>query len=186
MPPGDGRPILRELSKPQPQFLPLASPNGKHWDAHSSSSPREQQRRGSLSASKLLSRQNAIYWLVWLLVCGCFAIRHTTKLLDAAGQQHALLKEPTAAAAAGAGQAPPPPARQQQQQQQDDSSAGSTANSTTLAAAVLAAQNKSWPEGYVAVCAVIKDQWPDLRYWIEYHRWAGEGLAVAWSCSAQD
>jgi hypothetical protein len=30
-----------------------------------------------------------------------------------------------------------------------------------------------WPLGYVAVCAVVKDQPRELRYWIEYHRWLG-------------
>jgi hypothetical protein len=35
---------------------------------------------------------------------------------------------------------------------------------------VLHAQRAKWPEGYVAVCAVVKDQNRDLRYWIEYHR----------------
>lgn len=28
----------------------------------------------------------------------------------------------------------------------------------------------AWPDGYVAICAVVKDQNRDLRYWIEYHR----------------
>jgi hypothetical protein len=36
---------------------------------------------------------------------------------------------------------------------------------------VLHAQRAKWPEGYVAVCAVVKDQNRDLRYWIEYHRY---------------
>lgn len=31
----------------------------------------------------------------------------------------------------------------------------------------------AWPEGYVAVCAVVKDQNKDLRYWVEYHRYVG-------------
>lgn len=43
-------------------------------------------------------------------------------------------------------------------------------NSVVSEADILAAQRIRWPEGYVAICAVIKDQWPDLRYWIEYHK----------------
>eukprot|EP00882_Tetradesmus_deserticola_P012550 GHRQ01013303.1.p1 GENE.GHRQ01013303.1~~GHRQ01013303.1.p1 ORF type:complete len:168 (+),score=55.51 GHRQ01013303.1:839-1342(+) len=35
---------------------------------------------------------------------------------------------------------------------------------------VVLAQHAKWPEGYVAICAVVKDQNRDLRYWIEYHR----------------
>lgn len=30
-----------------------------------------------------------------------------------------------------------------------------------------------FPEGYVAVCAIVRDQGPDLREWIEYHAWLG-------------
>lgn len=46
----------------------------------------------------------------------------------------------------------------------------SDGSSNSTPADILAAQKHTWPDGYVAVCAVIKDQWPDLRYWIEYHR----------------
>jgi len=31
----------------------------------------------------------------------------------------------------------------------------------------------AWPEGYVALCAVVKDQARDLREWVEYHRHIG-------------
>lgn len=172
MPPADGRPTLRELSKP-PQFLPLSSPNGKQLE---SGSPRQQQRRGG--GLSLLSRQYAMYWLVWLLLCGCFAIRHTSKLLDAASQQHALLAQPTTTTAAAA--AVPNP-----MQQHSSSSSSTAGNASTGAAAVLASQHRNWPDGYVAVCAVIKDQWPDLRYWIEYHRCEGMvGGRVMHECSA--
>eukprot|EP00878_Enallax_costatus_P009477 GHUV01009903.1.p1 GENE.GHUV01009903.1~~GHUV01009903.1.p1 ORF type:complete len:229 (+),score=47.74 GHUV01009903.1:362-1048(+) len=30
-----------------------------------------------------------------------------------------------------------------------------------------------FPEGYVAICAIVKNQHKDLREWIEYHRWLG-------------
>lgn len=32
---------------------------------------------------------------------------------------------------------------------------------------------KKWPDGYIAFCAIVKDQPMDLRYWIAYHRWLG-------------
>jgi len=32
-----------------------------------------------------------------------------------------------------------------------------------------------WPDGYVAVCAVVKDQRADLRYWLEWYRALGVG-----------
>jgi hypothetical protein len=35
---------------------------------------------------------------------------------------------------------------------------------------VLKKQQEKWPDGYIAICAVVKDQGKDLRYWIEYHR----------------
>jgi hypothetical protein len=116
-----------------------------------------------------------MYWLVWLLLCGCFAIRHTSKLLDAASQQHALLAQPTTTAAA----AVPNPI-----QQQSSSSSSTAGNASTAAAAVLASQHSKWPDGYVAVCAVIKDQWPDLRYWIEYHRWEGGWMSHTKQCTS--
>lgn len=171
--PYDGKLGLRELSKPQ--VLPLSA-NGGAKLQQDINSPREQRR---LSIRQQLSRQFTRYWLVWLLLCGGFAIRHTTKLLDAAGQHHYVLapatdSTPTAASAHGT--------QQQLPQQHDGSLAGSTdagapappstaSSSNAEAAAVLASQHSKWPDGYVAVCAVIKDQWPDLRYWIEYHRY---------------
>lgn len=30
-----------------------------------------------------------------------------------------------------------------------------------------------YPEGYVAICAIVKNQHKDLREWIEYHKWIG-------------
>jgi hypothetical protein len=172
--PYDGKLVLRELSKPQ--VLPFSA-NSNVKLQQDTNSPREQRR---LSISQQLSRQFARYWLVWLLLCGVFAIRHTTKLLDAAGQHHyvhapATDATPTAASAHGA--------QQQLPQQHGDMLAGSkdagapappstssTGSSSAGAASVLATQHSKWPDGYVAICAVIKDQWPDLRYWIEYHR----------------
>jgi hypothetical protein len=32
---------------------------------------------------------------------------------------------------------------------------------------------EAWPDGYVAICAVVKDQARDLREWVEYHRYVG-------------
>lgn len=135
----------------------------------------------SWRASQLVSRQYAAYWLFWLLLCGCFAIRHTTKLLDAAGQQHYLLAPPSSD---GRSMTMAAALKQQLQEQTHisfTSSHGSHASSlgeasspgnhsSAVAGEILAAQRTKWPDGYVAVCAVIKDQWPDLRYWIEYHR----------------
>lgn len=186
--PHDGKNGLRELSKPH--FLPLsATGSGKLQD-----SPRTQRSGNKFSISQLVSRQYAVYWVIWLLLCGGFAIRHTTKLLDAAGQQHYLLASPTDAATTAA--APPAQSMQQHLEQHSSSDAahGSTTNSRGAgapvpptsstpagAAAVLASQHSKWPDGYVAVCAVIKDQWPDLRYWIEYHRCALYGSWLACS-----
>lgn len=182
--PYDGSKVgLRELSKSSSHTLPVASPNGKQQD---SSSPRAQRNSNSSSSrftfSQLLSRQYGIFWLVWLLLLGVFLIRHTTKLLDAAGQQHYLLAPPTAATAAPATHAGSTQQQQKQAAQHHDSTqaAGSqvastfvsSSSSSTGAEAILAAQRSKWPHGYIAVCAVIKDQWPDLRYWIEYHRCA--------------
>lgn len=174
--PYDGSKVgLRELSKSSPHTLPVASPNGKQQD-----SPRAQRNSNSSSRftlSQLLSRQYGIFWLVWLLLLGVFLIRHTTKLLDAAGQQHYLLAPPTAATAAPATHASSIQQQQKQAAQHHDStfissssSSSSSNSSSTGAEAILAAQRNKWPDGYIAVCAVIKDQWPDLRYWIEYHR----------------
>lgn len=174
--PHDGKTGLRELSKPQ--FLPLsANGSGKLQD-----SPRTQRSSNQFSISQLVSRQYAVYWVIWLLLCGGFAIRHTTKLLDAAGQQHYLLASPTDAATTAAA----PPQSMQQHLEQHSSRTeghGSTTSSKGVGApappssgtpagtaAVLASQHSKWPDGYVAVCAVVKDQWPDMRYWIEYHR----------------
>lgn len=36
-----------------------------------------------------------------------------------------------------------------------------------------AEQTKEWSQGYVAICAVAKDQHEDIREWIEYHKWLG-------------
>lgn len=38
---------------------------------------------------------------------------------------------------------------------------------------LLSSQKAKWPDGYIAICAIVKDQRKDLRYWIEYHRWIG-------------
>jgi hypothetical protein len=169
--PYDGKLVLREQSKSQ--ALPLSA-NGTVKLQQDTNSPREQRR---LSISQQLSRQFARYWLVWLLLCGVFAIRHTTKLLDAAGQHHYVLAPATDATSTAASSQG---AHQQLLQQHGDMLAGSTSagalappgtgSSSATAAAVLASQHSKWPDGYVAICAVIKDQWPDLRYWIEYHR----------------
>jgi hypothetical protein len=35
------------------------------------------------------------------------------------------------------------------------------------------ASPQAWPDGYVALCAVVKDQARDLREWVEYHRYIG-------------
>ncbi|KAI8466105.1 MAG: hypothetical protein J3K34DRAFT_524780 [Monoraphidium minutum] len=40
-------------------------------------------------------------------------------------------------------------------------------------AALLSSARARWPDGYVALCVVAKDQHRDLRYWLEYHRWLG-------------
>ncbi|WIA22986.1 hypothetical protein OEZ86_009904 [Tetradesmus obliquus] len=55
------------------------------------------------------------------------------------------------------------------------SSAAGRTNGSLTDADVLHAQHSKWPEGYLAICAVVKDQNRDLRYWIEYHRWLGVG-----------
>jgi hypothetical protein len=34
-------------------------------------------------------------------------------------------------------------------------------------------QLELWPDGYSALCACVRDQRRDLRYWIEYHAWLG-------------
>ncbi|WIA32746.1 hypothetical protein OEZ86_005931 [Tetradesmus obliquus] len=34
---------------------------------------------------------------------------------------------------------------------------------------------KQYPEGYVAICAIVKNQHQDLREWLEYHKWIGVG-----------
>lgn len=34
-------------------------------------------------------------------------------------------------------------------------------------------QRELWPDGYAALCACVRDQRRDLRYWIEYHAWLG-------------
>lgn len=32
---------------------------------------------------------------------------------------------------------------------------------------------EEFPEGYVALCVIVKDQAADLREWLQYHRWIG-------------
>lgn len=32
-----------------------------------------------------------------------------------------------------------------------------------------------FPDGYVAICAIVKNQHRDIREWLEYHRWLGVG-----------
>ncbi|KAF8066394.1 glycosyltransferase family 92 protein [Scenedesmus sp. PABB004] len=51
--------------------------------------------------------------------------------------------------------------------------AGPGAGAAPTESDLLHALATKWPQGYVAVCAVVKDQGRDLRYWIEYHRWLG-------------
>lgn len=34
---------------------------------------------------------------------------------------------------------------------------------------------EDYPDGYVAVCTVVKDQQQDLLEWLEYHRFIGVG-----------
>lgn len=54
---------------------------------------------------------------------------------------------------------------------------GTIASGNTTDKDILHRLHTAWPEGYVAVCAVVKDQNKDLRYWLEYHRFAaGHGL----------
>lgn len=37
------------------------------------------------------------------------------------------------------------------------------------------AHPSEFPDGYVAICAIVKDQGRDVREWLEYHRWLGVG-----------
>jgi hypothetical protein len=30
-----------------------------------------------------------------------------------------------------------------------------------------------FPEGYLAICVIVKNQHRDIREWLEYHRWLG-------------
>jgi hypothetical protein len=30
-----------------------------------------------------------------------------------------------------------------------------------------------WPDGYIALCAIVKNQHKDLKEWLEYHKWIG-------------
>ena len=32
-----------------------------------------------------------------------------------------------------------------------------------------------WADGYLALCAIVKDQGAELTEWLEYHRWLGVG-----------
>lgn len=169
--PYDGKVGLRELSKPQ--VLPVAA-NGQGRLQPDSASPRHQRR--SL-VKQLVSRQYLCFWLLWLLVFGGLAIKQSTRVLDAASEQHHLLtgpKDPAVHAASATAAAVTPAAHSMQhaESQHDGKGWGAKGLSVNSShpAAVLAAQQKAWPDGYVAVCAVVKDQWPDLRYWIEYHR----------------
>jgi hypothetical protein len=34
---------------------------------------------------------------------------------------------------------------------------------------------KQFPDGFVAICAIVKNQHSDLREWLEYHKWLGVG-----------
>lgn len=167
--PYDGKVGLRELSKPQ--VLPVSA-NGQGRLQLDNASPRHQRR--SL-IKQLVSRQYLCYWLIWLLVFGGLAIKQSTRVLDAASEQHHLLTGPNNSAAPAAAAAAVTPAQhsiQHAEAQHDGKAWGSKGLSVNSSdpATVLAAQQKAWPDGYVAVCAVVKDQWPDLRYWIEYHR----------------
>jgi hypothetical protein len=63
-----------------------------------------------------------------------------------------------------------------------DSSAVTRSTGNMTYTDVLHAQRAKWPEGYVAVCAVVKDQNRDLRYWIEYHR-CDHVVRRGWLCA---
>lgn len=41
------------------------------------------------------------------------------------------------------------------------------------AGAIGESNEKQWPDGYVAICSVAKDQHRDIREWVEYHQWIG-------------
>jgi hypothetical protein len=47
------------------------------------------------------------------------------------------------------------------------------ARDASAATSLLQSARARWPDGYVALCVVAKDQHRDLRYWIAYHRWLG-------------
>jgi hypothetical protein len=153
--------------------------------ADSPRTPRRPSDGCSSWRARLLSRKLVALWLLGLGLASCFAIRHGTRLLDAAGQQHHLLHlqphgfgkhaEASIAAAAAAGAAA---ATQRQSASASSSGTAAAGNASSSPAAVLVAQRAKWPDGYVAVCAVVKDQWPDLRYWIEYHRCGGVEVVV--------
>lgn len=113
---------------------------------------------------RLASHRNILLWLLCLLLASAFAIRHGTRLLDAAGQQHHLLQQQQHHRRAAAADALP------SSSSSSTLDGGSSLPRNASAAAILASQRSQWPAGYVAICAVVKDQWPDLRYWVEYHR----------------
>ncbi len=46
-------------------------------------------------------------------------------------------------------------------------------HNTSAAQPLLQSARARWPEGYVAICLIVKEQQRDLRYWIEYHKWLG-------------
>lgn len=196
MPPDGNKCALREHGRQSSSVVISVGAAHTAANGHSSNHKRHgsggtprasDQRRGSggggCRPSQLLAKQYAVYWVVWLVLCGCFAIRHTTRLLDAAGSQHHLLAPPKGLHWGSA-------ATQQQHVDQhhssnsnaDDGSSTSTSRNGSTTAGILAAQKAAWPDGYVAVCAVIKDQWPDLRYWIEYHRCVGVAVEVTAMC----
>ena len=78
----------------------------------------------------------------------------------------------TAAAAASKPQAAPAGAPKGKGTAAAAAAAAATISSSE-ASALLRAARARWPEGYVALCVVVKDQARDLRYWVEYHRWLG-------------
>ncbi len=34
---------------------------------------------------------------------------------------------------------------------------------------------RQWPDGYVAICLIVKNQHKDIREWLQYHQWLGVG-----------
>jgi hypothetical protein len=60
-------------------------------------------------------------------------------------------------------------------QQLDHQEHHRASHAASHASALLRAQSEKWPDGYMAVCIVVRDQVQDMRYWLEYHKWLGVG-----------